>query len=263
MDTRGNHFDRDSNVKIYRESESDERELLRSALLTQLMHAGELVGVVASFAQILRKASRAGILRSTLDKLLEEGEQLGLSRAQVESNPHVVEYPWMAFPRFVVLPEPAVYNRILYSRNACIISETTQRAMAGLRVGIAGLSVGGVAGVLLIRAGCTSITGVDGGMLDGKDLNRSGFGRASTIATPQAVAFERACLEINPYCDVEARPEFLGETGLRAADFVCRTDIVIDAVDSPQAKWDLRVAAKAAKKTVVMASDLGSASCYR
>jgi molybdopterin/thiamine biosynthesis adenylyltransferase len=247
------------NIECYRMDRAKEYRRFLTSLKKLLAELGEPVDKQTPPSELLSRATRVGIFRDPLDKLTEEAAKIGLAEDRVRSNSHIVAYPWRVFPRYVLLPEPSVYNQIIYSRNTCIISETTQAALARVNVGIAGLNMGGVAGMLLVRAGCTSITGVDGGLVDGKDLNRSGFGKAADIATPQATAFKKACLEVNPFCDIRVYAAYLGGKGLSVHGFVRRSDIIIDAMDSLDVKWDLRVEAKRAGKTVIMASDLGAA----
>jgi hypothetical protein len=207
---------------------------------------------------IVAEAAAAGIYADKMPKYAQEARHLGPLPETEALRPVVVEYPWRMYRRFLLVPERDMFYAINYSRNACIFSEAEQHMAKRVKVGIAGLSVGGVAGILLVKSGFLNIVGIDGGLVDGKDLNRSGFGTTSAVGLPQAYAFKTACLEINPFANINAYYAYLGDTGYRVADFVRESDIVIDEVDALDIKWDIRIEAKKQRKVVVMGTDLGS-----
>ncbi len=209
---------------------------------------------------IIAEATQAGIYADKMPKYHQEALQLGLIQPGQTLDSVVVEYPWNTADRFVAVPPREILYAINFSRNACIIGDSEQQALAGARVGIAGLSVGGVAGTLLVRTGFLRIIGADGGLVDGKDLNRSGFGTAASVGLPQAHAFARACLAINPFADIRAIHAHLGSDAYGVEEFVRDADIVVDEVDALEVKWAIRVAAKQQQKAVVMGTDLGCAS---
>lgn len=260
MTTSNYDLVQDTEVIVYDpQLESDNQRFAED--ITKLPHSTPIKPWSSDkLSDIIREATNLGIYTDKIPKYNQEAQQLGLITGNETLRTVIIQYPWKIYNRFLVVPPSDVFYKINYSRNACIISDAEQKAIANAKVGIAGLSVGGVVGTLLVRSGFLNIIGIDGGLVDGKDLNRSGFGQASSVGFPQAYSFKRSCLEINPFANIVANFAHLGSKEYSVEDFVRASDVVIDEVDALDVKWDIRVAAKRQNKAVFMGTDLGSSS---
>ena len=114
-------------------------------------------------------------------------------------------------------------------------------------VGCGGL--GGYVSEYLIRLGVGSIIAVDGDRFAQSNLNRQILCTLNTLGTYKAEAVRQRAESIRPELSVSAVNEFLTEEN--AEEIIKDADVVIDALDSMQARKTLFDACKRAGKTMI------------
>ena len=111
------------------------------------------------------------------------------------------------------------------------------------RVAICGLGgVGSFACEALARAGVGHLRLVDHDLVNPTNLNRQLLALRSTLGLPKVEVAAARVLDINPECQVDARRAFLNNDTV-AELLLPRVDLVIDAIDSVNAKCALLQAA--------------------
>jgi tRNA A37 threonylcarbamoyladenosine dehydratase len=111
--------------------------------------------------------------------------------------------------------------------------------LAAARVAVFGLGgVGSFAVEALARAGIGELRVVDHDVVNPTNLNRQLFGLHSTLGIPKVEAARARILDIHPACHVDARLAFIHNETV-AELLLPRTDLVIDAIDSLNAKTAL------------------------
>ncbi len=107
-------------------------------------------------------------------------------------------------------------------------------------VGCGGL--GGYIAELLIRLGVGKITVVDGDCFDESNLNRQLTCTLKSLGKSKAEAVKERSAIIDPALEIIAVKEFLNEEN--AAELICGCDLVLDALDSIDARRTLHAACK-------------------
>jgi molybdopterin/thiamine biosynthesis adenylyltransferase len=159
-------------------------------------------------------------------------------------------YPWSR--RLVhVLPAP-LHHELRLDRNRYAITEEEQRRLAGLRVGVAGLSVGRAVVSTMAHEGIGGeLRLADFDVLDLSNLNRVAGGLAD-LGVSKVVLAAREVAELDPYVRVLAYPRGVHERTI--AEFVAGADVIVDECDDLEMKVRLREHARAARRPVVMAT---------
>jgi molybdopterin/thiamine biosynthesis adenylyltransferase len=165
-----------------------------------------------------------------------------------------VFYPWSR--RLVhVLPRDE-YVEVRTSRNRYKITAAEQRRLAGLKVGVVGLSVGQSTAITLALegvGGCFRLADFD--TINLSNLNRLRAG-AHTIGVNKGVVTARELYELDPYADVALYPGGLDERNLD--EFLSGLDLVFEECDDLKLKVLLRERARALRVPVLMeTSDRG------
>lgn len=172
-----------------------------------------------------------------------------------EASRYVV-FPWR---RTVVrLPESETFHRLRTARNRWLIDAEEQRAWSSALIGVAGLSVGASALTTCVLTGARRFRLAEHDTLAPTNLNRLPAS-VCDLGAPKLVLAQRRTWEIDPYCEITGFAEgyrpgtaarFLGSGGDRLG-------VVIEEMDDLAMKIHLRIAARAARIPVVMATDNG------
>ena len=150
-----------------------------------------------------------------------------------------------------VLPE-GLHRELRLDRNRYAITEEEQERLVGLRVAVAGLSVGRAVVSTMAHEGIGGeLRLADFDVLDLSNLNRLSGGVAD-VGVNKVVLAAREVAELDPYIRVVAFPRGVHETTI--TEFVADVDIVVDECDDLEMKLRLREHARAARRPVVMAT---------
>lgn len=152
------------------------------------------------------------------------------------------------------LPE-AEYVETRSARNKNLITAEEQTAFYNGKVAIAGLSVGShIAKTIAMMTGCKEIKLADPDTIDLSNLNRI-RSDATELGKNKAEVVAKFIYHLNPYAIVHLYTD--GVTDTNIDDFLSDIHILIEETDNLELKIKLRVAAKAKKLPVVMATDNG------
>ena len=163
-------------------------------------------------------------------------------------------YPWR---RAVVgVLGPRAYRALRLDRNRHLITVAEQDRLNGLRIGVAGLSVGHVIAHTLAAQGlCGTVRLADFDDLELTNLNRVPA-TALDIGVNKAVVAARRIAELDPYIHLDVMTA--GVTPESLSDFLEDIDIVVEECDSLDMKVMIREAARERRLPVLMAtSDRG------
>lgn len=168
---------------------------------------------------------------------------------------------WIYFPWnncLVHLLENKYFQLVRTARNKPIISSSEQRKLAGLTVGIIGLSVGNaVVQTLIYQGACHNIKLADADSLDLSNLNRI---RASVqnLGTNKAILTAQQIYEVNPYANIDVYNTNINAKNLR--QFLTqkpKLDVVIDECDDMKLKKHLRTIAQNLSIPLLSITDVG------
>jgi len=162
-------------------------------------------------------------------------------------------YPWLNLALHTVEPEALFELRT--NRNRNLVTTAEQSALRQASVGIAGLSVGGNIASALVHHGIgRTFCLADRDDLATSNLNRT-QGRLLDVGVAKCQLAARAVLELDPFATCLLYPQGLDDDTVDA--FVAASDIVFDEVDDFRIKVMLRLAARAQRKPLLMATNLG------
>ena len=203
-----------------------------------------------------RLAADPGVV--VVDELAAQLDQL--ARCRAPRNGHVravedVESAWAYYPwrrtLVRVLPE-RLHRELRFDRNRYAITAAEQERLTGLRVAVAGLSVGRAIVSAMAHEGIGGeLRLADFDVLDLSNLNRIAGGIAD-VGINKVVLAAREVAELDPYVRVVAYPDGVDETTIEA--FVADADVIVDECDDLEMKVRLREHARAAGIPVVMAT---------
>lgn len=129
-----------------------------------------------------------------------------------------------------------------FLRNVPALSHAEQEILKHSRVAVIGCGgIGGYVTEHLLRLGVGHITAVDGDVFTVTNLNRQLYALPSTLGKNKAKAAEARAREIDPGISFRAVEAYLDEKN--AAEILKDTDLVIDALDSSEARLILEQAA--------------------
>ncbi|WP_099024161.1 Rv1355c family protein [Mycolicibacterium palauense] len=166
---------------------------------------------------------------------------------------------WACFPwrrTAVGILGPRAFAVLRLDRNRNLITAAEQDRLRGVRVGVAGLSVGHVIAHTLATEGlCGELVLADFDTLELSNLNRVPAGLLD-LGENKAVVAARRIAEIDPYLPVRVLPDGVRPDNLDA--FLDGLDVVVEECDSLDMKAIVREAARRRRLPVVMAtSDRG------
>jgi molybdopterin/thiamine biosynthesis adenylyltransferase len=172
----------------------------------------------------------------------------------VDEPPRWAYYPWRR--AVVTVLGPRAFRAVRLDRNRNIITAEEQTRLGGLRIGVAGLSVGHVIAHTLAAQGlCGELRLTDFDELELTNLNRVPA-TVFDIGLNKAVVAARRIAELDPYLLVTIID--VGLTLDTIDDFLDGLDIVVEECDSLDMKAIVRERARARGIPVLMAtSDRG------
>jgi hypothetical protein len=175
-------------------------------------------------------------------------------RDLLDEAPRSVYYPWRR--TLVRLVGPRSFRRLRLDRNRNKITAVDQDRLAGVRIGVVGLSVGHViAHTLALEGLCGELRLADFDDLELSNLNRIPA-TVLDLGTNKALVAARRIAELDPYVRVEVFTSGLNEQTM--ADFLDGLDVLIDECDSLDVKLAAREAARDLHIPVLMeTSDRG------
>ncbi|MGI5868069.1 MAG: tRNA threonylcarbamoyladenosine dehydratase [Kiritimatiellia bacterium] len=142
-------------------------------------------------------------------------------------------------------------------RSAMLLGAEGVRRLAAARVLVVGIGgVGSYAAEALARGGVGALALIDPDRVDKSNLNRQLVALVSTLGRLKVEVMRERILDINPQANVEALALRYSAKTADAVDLT-RFDFVVDAIDSPGAKVELIVRAKAVGTPVVSAMGAG------
>ncbi|BDU73312.1 tRNA threonylcarbamoyladenosine dehydratase [Mesoterricola silvestris] len=126
-----------------------------------------------------------------------------------------------------------------FARTEQLLGPEPMARLQGARVAVFGLGgVGSYVVEALARAGVGHFRLVDYGAVDATNINRQLFALHSTLGRRKVDLAAERILDINPQCEVDARPGFL-DPGTVEGLLEPRPDLVVDAIDSLNSKVTL------------------------
>jgi molybdopterin/thiamine biosynthesis adenylyltransferase len=217
-------------------------------------------------AQLLDAADADALAELRADPRVEfidrRSEQLdGLRQLRPAPSAELVAEPsqWAYYPwrRTVVgVLGPRGFRALRLDRNRSLITAAEQTRLGGLRIGVAGLSVGhAIAHTLAMQGCCGMLRLTDFDRLELSNLNRVPA-TVLDFGLNKAIVAARRIAELDPYLSVEV--DTTGLTPESMDDFLDDLDIVVEECDSFAMKVMVREAARARRLPVLMAtSDRG------
>ncbi len=196
----------------------------------------------------------SGIIERAFPGNLPDGSShKGIGTLDVERLAAEFDQPgWM-------VEQAALGNNILpqrYIRNLNTFSREDQIRLLGSTAVVVGL--GGLGGTLvevLARGGVGTLRLVDGDRFAESNLNRQLFSAQTNIGTSKAESARERVQRINPSISVTVYSTFLD--GNNAARLIQGADVVVDCLDSMNARFTLEAAAKSMGIPMVSAAVAG------
>ncbi|OYN78618.1 Rv1355c family protein [Mycolicibacterium sphagni] len=190
-----------------------------------------------------------------VDHTQEFGTALRALRPAVESDLLDEPMRWAHYPwrhAVVAVPGPRAFHRLRLDRNRNMITIDEQQRLAGLKVGVVGLSVGhAIAHTLAAEGLCGELRLADFDTLELSNLNRVPA-TVFDIGVNKAIVAARRIAEVDPYLTVRVLTD--GLTMDTMGTFLDGLDVVVEECDSLDIKAAVREAARARHIPVLMAS---------
>lgn len=159
-------------------------------------------------------------------------------------------YPWRR--AVVAVPGPQGFRRLRLDRNRNMITLAEQDTLAGLRIGVVGLSVGhAIAHTLAAEGLCGELRLADFDTLELSNLNRVPA-TVFDIGVNKAIVAARRIAELDPYLPVTVSTSGITKDSIDG--FLDGLDVVVEECDSLDIKAAVREAARHRRIPVVMAS---------
>ncbi|HSX58246.1 MAG TPA: ThiF family adenylyltransferase, partial [Candidatus Saccharimonadales bacterium] len=196
-----------------------------------------------------------------IDYYQNMSEELGSIRKIANISSQIKPGMWVFYPwskhLLKILDHDDFYD-LRTARNKEINTPEEQQKFRKTVIGIGGLSVGNsIALALAYTGGAETMKIADPDILDGSNLNRIRAGLKNLGENKTFIAAKQI-YELNPYANLILFPSGLNEENLE--EFILGDpvpDILIDEMDNLKLKIFIRLAARAAKKPVIMATDNG------
>lgn len=167
-----------------------------------------------------------------------------------------VFYPWTRILIHVLSSD--LHQEIRTARNRFLLTEQEQAQFRKFVVGIAGLSIGNsVALAIAYSGGCENMKLADPDFFEATNLNRVRV-PLNYLSVKKVYVAAQQIYEINPYANLILYPEGINSKNLE--DFLAGVpalNLIIDEMDDLKMKIFIRLAARAVKLPLVMATDNG------
>lgn len=184
-----------------------------------------------------------------------------LKRLRPPPDPELIAEPcrWAYYPwrrAVVAVLSPRAFRAVRLDRNRNLITAEEQERLSGLRIGVAGLSVGHIIAHTLAAEGiCGELRLADFDCLELSNLNRVPA-TLLDLGLNKAAVTARRIAELDPYLSVQVQDA--GLTAETVNGFLDGLDVVVEECDSLEVKARLREGARARGIPVLMAtSDRG------
>lgn len=190
-----------------------------------------------------------------IDRSAEFDSALRALRPPVESEMLAEPMRWVHYPWrhcAIALPGPRAFRHLRLDRNRNMITAGEQQQLAGLAIGVVGLSVGhAIAHTLAAQGLCGELRLADFDTLELSNLNRVPAS-VLDIGLNKAIVAARRIAEVDPYLQVKVMTK--GVTADTLGAFLDGLDVVVEECDSLDIKAAVREAARARGIPVLMAS---------
>ena len=145
---------------------------------------------------------------------------------------------------------------VRYARNFNVFDYSDQICLLQSRVTVVGLGgLGGTVIECLARAGVGHLSLIDGDRFEDHNLNRQLLSSQDRLGTSKVASAAERIRQINSSTTVQVFNEFL--TSANASGMVRDSDVVVDCLDSIEARFTLEAASKAAQLPMVSAALAG------
>lgn len=166
------------------------------------------------------------------------------------------EGTWVHFPwsnTLVHYLSDSEHQEVRTARNKNIITEDEQKRYYGIRVAVAGLSVGSHGTLTLALAGgARTLKIADMDTISASNLNRLRFD-FTHIGRHKGELIAEYIYQLNPYSDITLYKE--GVSTRNISDFLSGVDVLVEELDDLEIKIQLRREAKSRGIPVIMATD--------
>lgn len=223
--------------------------------------------------RVKRRAERQGIYRNTIEifsrdilKLdgYSENDDEFQEQLQQRDNPEnylIVRYPWLN--AFVTVPHHDEFRRITQSREYGITSEKAQTGLAKDHFLVVGGGVGGRIAVSLAGAGAEHVTLIDASPISPHRGSRSSGPFLPQIGENQAIYYVKQMLELNPYGEYTAIPQYIGDPSKtqNVADMDALIDwsnFIFQEIDQLEMKGEIHMRAQSKRKLCAQITDAGT-----
>lgn len=157
-----------------------------------------------------------------------------------------------------VLPELSTFERHLFSRQMMLPSfgELGQRKLRGASVMISRVGgLGGIAAMLLARAGIGKLVLAHGGTIEHADLNRMHLAFREHLGMTRMPAFVETLQNINPDVALVSRAENVSAENVE--ELMAQADVVLDAAPDFAERYAMNMEAVRTGKPLIMAAMSG------
>jgi len=166
-----------------------------------------------------------------------------------------VYYPWIR--TLVHAPVENIYRELRSSRNRNLILPEEQQTLLSKRIGIAGMSVGSnILNVMALIGLGGSFKIADMDTISLPNLNRL-MAPMHMIGSNKAQYFAQRNLEVDPYLNIECYDDGLGADHIEQFLNQPKLDLLVEEMDNPKIKIEIRKRARELGIPVVMAADNG------
>ncbi|MES2936631.1 MAG: ThiF family adenylyltransferase [Pseudomonadota bacterium] len=196
-------------------------------------------------------------LKSAPDRVMEEFREFRNSYAN--GAPEELAGSWVLYDdgALVHLLHSEDHYRVRTSRNIGLFTREEQARFGKSRVAVCGLSVGGSCVTTLSAEGVRSFFITDFDQLALSNLNRVGSSLMN-IGVDKTDIVAKKVWDIDPFARVDTEPRgFNRDSAARLFDPRNMPDVVVDAVDSMQAKIEMRQACREHGVPLVWLMDMG------
>ncbi|MCB0391961.1 MAG: ThiF family adenylyltransferase [Bdellovibrionales bacterium] len=150
-----------------------------------------------------------------------------------------------------------------FSRNIGVITSDEQTKLKNAHIAIAGLGgIGGMTFLTLVRMGVENFSIADLDTFEIANLNRQVGSNHANFGRTKVDVMKEEAFKINPDVKIKVFPIGINEKNVD--EFVCESDLVIDAIEyfSITAREILQLAAKKHKKPTLFSAPLGFSATF-
>jgi hypothetical protein len=166
-----------------------------------------------------------------------------------------IYYPWIK--TLVHAPAPSMYKALRSSRNRNLVTEKEQAILSTKRIGIGGMSVGSnILNTMVLTSLGGSFKVADPDVISLPNLNRLAA-PMHAVGMNKATYFAQRAWEVDPYLEIETYINGIGEGDIEPFLNDPKVDLMVEEMDSPKIKIDIRKRARELGIPVVMAADNG------